>query len=209
MRILILALTLGLGLTLNAKEENGITKKDSIHFIDGVLIMANDTISLNEFYFFAKHRYERATVRYIKRAKKEMFYVENTEMAKKDKAKRIRSLGAAGVLYGAAGVASGTLLLSATDVRGGGFSGIIGAIQAVIGGGLVVGGATIAAISLGGAAIGSAKNKTAPLMSSAYYNLEANRLIDKAVNSYNKQNGPTLSKRDWGWVLVGGLLLSP
>jgi len=190
MRILILALTFGLGLTLNAKAENSIAKKDSIHFIDGVLIMANDTISLDEFIFFAKHRYERATVEYLKRAKKKMRHTENPELAKEDRSKSIRSVGYAGVLYGAAGAASGAWLISTADSWGGDIQKLFGTI-------LVVGGVTTAAISVGGSAIGSAVNTATPLMSSAYHDLEANRLIDKAVNSYNKQNGPTLSKRDW------------
>jgi len=183
MRILILALTFGLGLTLNAKMENGITKKDSIHFIDGVLIMANDTISLNKFTFLARMRCEIATARYLKQAVQEMINAEYPQLAKKQRDPNIRGSALIGVL-GIAMYANGLNLIDNAV-----YSSIasIPSTGEILGGLSLVFGASAATVGFGGAAIGAAQSAR-PLTSSAHHNLEADRLIDKAVNSYNKQN---------------------
>jgi len=202
MRILILALTFGLGLTLNGKAENSIAKKDSIHFIDGVLIMANDTISLDEFIVFSERmsgqstpsKNDEALVRYIRQAKKEMTYAENPELDKEDREKRIKNDGFLGATLGVAIAASGfnfQIIETIVDSPGS-FSFYSQAdldrlTRGATGGAKMIGGALVAATSLGGTAFMLNKNKIAPVMSSAYHTLEANQLIDKAVNSYNKR----------------------
>ena len=201
MRILILALTLVLGLTLNAKAENGITKTDSIHFINGVLIMANDTISLDEFIVLAERRSGRSTpskndeaiVRYIRQAKKAMTYAENPEMTKKDRAKRISGEGVMGTVFGAALAASGFNFQIIGDTAGSfsfynlALADLDRLTRGATGGAKMIGGAIIAATSLGGTAVRLNKNKISPLMSSAHHKLEANQFIDKAVSSHNKR----------------------
>ena len=214
MRILILALTLGFGLTLNAKAENSIAKKDSIHFIDGVLIMANDTISLDEFIDISARRYERAaysrydeaTVAYLRQAVKEMAYAEKPELLKGNRetmilVSKVVAGGVLGVVVGDAITAKGTRIISNADdpryVAGPNLSDCwffcsefrkdLGAF--LVGGGILVAGTSIAVAGLAVikvAAFWVAENKTTLLMSSARHNLEANRLIDKAVNRYNK-----------------------
>jgi hypothetical protein len=202
MRILILALTFGLGLTLNGKAENSIAKTDSIHFIDGVLIMANDTISLDEFIVFSERmsgqstpsKNDEALVRYIRQAKKEMTYAENPELDKEDREKRIKNDGFLGATLGVAIAASGfnfQIIETIVDSPGS-FSFYSQAdldrlTRGATGGAKMIGGALVAATSLGGTAFRLNKNKIAPVMSSAYHTLEANQLIDKAVNSYNKR----------------------
>ena len=180
MRILILALTFGLGLTLNAKEENSISKKDSIHFIDGSLIMANDTISLDEFIVFAEKK-SGATVRYLKQAKKAMRKTENPELAKEGREKVISAWGSTGAILGAVGGVSGIGIMATSDL-----SQLDGWGQLIVGGAITAAGIAVAGISMLGAVVGSAINQRKPLMSSAHHKLEANRLIDKAVNSYNR-----------------------
>jgi len=201
MRILILALTLVLALTLNAKEENSISKKDSIHFIDGVLIMANETISLDEFLFLAKKRYGRtpssqndeATVRYLRQAKK-IIDAEKPKLPKEDREKEVRGArGVGGILSGAVIAAVGARLISTAGLYVAGTGGVLNGgcwvfcseSRKSLGGVLLGSGILIAGSSLV-VAEGSAENTTTPLMISAHHNLEANRLIDKAVNRYNK-----------------------
>ena len=200
MRILILALTLGLGLTLNAKEENSISKKDSIHFIDGVLIMANDTISVGEFIFFAESRSKRAAVGYLDRALQEMIYAEKPEQQRADAFPGV----VAGILLGVATVVAGARLVSTSGdpryVAGldgcwffcSGFREDFGG--SLVGGGILIAGAYLASMvsaETEAEASGGAENANTPLTSSARHNLKANRLIDKAVNSYNKPRGWT------------------
>ena len=200
MRILILALTFGLGLTLNGKAENSIAKKDSIHFIDGVLIMANDTISLDEFIIFAERGSKRSTpskndealVRHIRQGKKEMKYAENPELAKKDKTKMISGEGVMGTVFGTAIAASGFNFQIIGDSAGTfSFYSLVDNLdiltRGATGGAKMIGGAIIAATSLGITTFRLNKNRIAPIMSSAHHKLEANQLIDKAVNSYNKR----------------------
>jgi hypothetical protein len=189
MRILILALTFGLGLTLNAKEENSISKKDSIHFIDGFLIMANDTISLDEFLFLAKRRYERtassqndeATVIYLRQAKKMIYAEENSVLAKGGGGKwGSFSWRGAGVLLGTAGLVAGGLIIGTAGSSDFGIlSGIIGLIQFGSGVSLMAGGTIAIAASSAGAT-------ARPTVSSAHHKLAADDYIDKAVNSYNR-----------------------
>ena len=196
MRILILALTFGLGLTLNGKAENSIAKKDSIHFIDGVLIMANDTISLDEFLFLAKRRYGRTAssqndeatviylrqaireVKYLKLALQQMTFTEKTGLIRKNK-KMIAGFSWADL--GAVGAAAGTLgaLVGLGLIATGEVFGVLAGLA------LSSAGIITATISLG-VAVGSDVNKNTPTMSSAHHKLEADNYIDKAVNSYNK-----------------------
>jgi hypothetical protein len=204
MRILILAITLGL--TLNANAENSIAKKDSIHFIDGVLIMANisptsgklgfstnDTISLDEFIFLAKRRYERATyysenvhatVRYLKQAKSMIAAEEKPELAKAGGNNAVAALVLGGALgYGL--LITGQSQIDNAAARSSTFP-LIPSWGEIFGGLSQVSGAVLAIVGLGAATIVAAQSANTPTMSSAHHKLEANDYIDKAVNSYNK-----------------------
>ena len=191
MRILILALTFGLGLTLNAKAENSIAKKDSIHFIDGVLIMANDTISLDEFIDISARRYERAaysrydeaTVAYLRQAKS-MIDGKNPELAKAGGNNAVAALVLGGALgYGL--LITGQSQIDNAAARSSTFP-LIPSWGEIFGGLSQVSGAVLAIVGLGAATIVAAQSANTPTMSSAHHKLEANDYIDKAVNSYNK-----------------------